>query len=66
MSLFGPKAKKSSNSPKGMGGRSLTQQGNSPNKRGTPEEVAARDYEAIKGRKLHDELQKSKSTGLNP
>jgi hypothetical protein len=49
----------------GMPNRALTQQELSPSKRGTPEEVAARDYEAVKGKKLHDQLKKSQS-GSSP
>ena len=55
---------KSKTSPKGMGGRALTEQGLNPAKRGTPEAVAAREYEAVKGKKLSDQLKKNKSAGI--
>lgn len=57
---------KSKLSPKGMGGVALTEQNLSPAYRGTPEAVAAREYEAVKGKKLHDQLKKNKSSGLKP
>ena len=58
-------AKHNSTVKGGMPNRALTQQALSPSKRGTPEEVAARDYEAIKGKALHDQLKKNKS-GSSP
>jgi hypothetical protein len=64
--LLGSGSSKKSNSPKGMGGRSLTEQNASPAYRGTPEAVAAREYEAVKGKRLHDQLKKNKSSGLKP
>lgn len=58
---------KSKMTPKaGARGVALTDNTLSPAMRGTPEAVAARTYEAVKGKKLHDQLKKNKSSGLNP